>query len=223
MEAACLSLARRLSVYCWHGGCLFIAMAHTLPWRLSVYRWHGGCLFIAMAHTLAMKEVDCLAMKEVALGLAGYISPLLFTFTAIAPGLFPFTAIAPGLSHCHSTKAFPAFPLHCHCTRAFPLHPGSALTFRPLHLGCLSPSHLSCLRRSHLSCLSLVAFACRISVAFARRISIAFVCGPLHLSCLSPDIPGSAFGQVGGLRTGQRPLMRMRRRCTSGVENVLSS
>ena len=67
MEAVCLSpwlgLAWRLSVY-RHGSYTGIGLA----WRLSVYHhglgWHGGYLFIAMAHTLAMKEVDCLAMKE---------------------------------------------------------------------------------------------------------------------------------------------------------------
>ena len=91
MEAVCLSpwlgLAWRLSVYRhglgWHGGCLFIAMAHTLAFthwrRLSVYR-HGShtgmeavCLLLAWRlawrlsvyhhgshtgiHTLAFNEV----------------------------------------------------------------------------------------------------------------------------------------------------------------------
>ena len=46
-----------------------------LAWCRPRYTHLGIGMVQAMVHTLAMKEVDCLAMKEVALGLAGYISP----------------------------------------------------------------------------------------------------------------------------------------------------
>ena len=48
-----IGMVHMLAFTHWHGGCLFIAMAHTLAWRLSVYCYgsHTGI------HTMAMKEI----------------------------------------------------------------------------------------------------------------------------------------------------------------------
>ena len=49
-----IGLAWRLRVYRHGSHTGMEAVCLSLAWRLSVYRWHGGCLFIAMAHTLAL-------------------------------------------------------------------------------------------------------------------------------------------------------------------------
>ena len=46
-----IGMVHTLAFTHWHGGCLFIALAHTLAWRLSVYR-HGSHTGIGLAWRL---------------------------------------------------------------------------------------------------------------------------------------------------------------------------